>query len=82
MKKQSKKLLLALVAVGCLTPAAGAVDFVTNSCPAPSVVAEQVTRNCVTAPEGGTAAIYLLGAALTCFAAMFLRSKLAKPTQS
>jgi hypothetical protein len=33
-------------------------------------------------PEGGSAAIYLLGAGLTCFGAMFLRSKVAKPTQS
>jgi len=33
-------------------------------------------------PEGGPTAIYLLGAGLTCFGAMFLRSKLAKPTKS
>ena len=33
-------------------------------------------------PEGGSTAIYLLGAGLTCFGAMFLRSKLAKPTKS
>ncbi len=31
--------------------------------------------------EGGSNAIYLLGAGLTCFEAMFLRSRLAKPTQ-
>jgi len=33
-------------------------------------------------PEGGSTAIYLLGAGLTCAGAMFLRSKLAKSTQS
>ena len=33
-------------------------------------------------PEGGSTAIYLLGASLTCFGAMFLRSRIAKPTQS
>ena len=33
-------------------------------------------------PEGGSTAIYLLGVGLTCFGAMFLRSKLAKPTKS
>ncbi len=33
-------------------------------------------------PEGGSTAIYLLGAGLTCFGAMFLRSRQAKPTQS
>jgi len=33
-------------------------------------------------PEGGSTAIYLLGAGLTCVGAMFLRSKIAKPTHS
>ncbi len=32
-------------------------------------------------PEGGSAAVYLLGVGLTCFGAMFLRSRIAKPTQ-
>ncbi|MGA7078643.1 MAG: hypothetical protein WBQ43_24760 [Terriglobales bacterium] len=32
-------------------------------------------------PEGGSTAIYLLGAGLTCFGAMFLRSKQGRPTQ-
>ncbi len=80
MKNQSKKWLLALVAVGCLAPAAIAADLVTTTCPAPSVAAERVNKSCVKAPDGGTAAIYLLGAGLTCFGAMFLRSRLAKRT--
>jgi hypothetical protein len=33
-------------------------------------------------PEGGSSAIYLLGAGLTCFGAMFLRSKIGKPAES
>jgi hypothetical protein len=33
-------------------------------------------------PEGGSPAIYLLGAGLTCFGAMLLRSRQAKPAQS
>jgi hypothetical protein len=33
-------------------------------------------------PEGGSGAIYLLGAGLTCFGAMFLRSRIGKPAQS
>jgi hypothetical protein len=33
-------------------------------------------------PEGGSTAIYLLGAGLTCFGAMFLRSRSAKPAQA
>jgi len=39
-------------------------------------------RDCTQVPEGGSTAIYLLGAGLTCFGAMFLRSKVAKSTQS
>ena len=38
--------------------------------------------NCRQVPEGGSTAIYLLGAGLTCVGAMFLRSKVAKPAQS
>jgi hypothetical protein len=30
-------------------------------------------------PEGGSTAVYLLGAGLTCFGAMFLRSRVARP---
>ena len=39
------------------------------------------TKNCVQVPESGSAAIYLLGAGLTCVGAMLVRSKLAKPAQ-
>jgi hypothetical protein len=33
-------------------------------------------------PEGGSSAIYLLGAGLTCFGAIFLRSRVTKRAQS
>jgi hypothetical protein len=33
-------------------------------------------------PEGGSSAIYLLGAGLTCFGAMFLRTRVARRAQS
>ena len=53
-------------------------------CLAPAAFAERCDRKhdkpC-RVPEGGSAAIYLFGAGLTCFGAMFLRSKLAKPAQ-
>ena len=49
-------------------------------CLAPSAFADQPNKP-KHLPEGGSTAIYLLGAGLTCFGAMFLRSKLAKPAQ-
>jgi len=39
-------------------------------------------RDCQQAPEGGSAAIYILGAGVTCLGAMFIRSRYAKPTLS
>lgn len=68
MKNRHGKWLLTLVAIACLTPA--------------GVAATKAKPNCVHVPEGGSAVIYLLGAGLACFGAMFLRSKLAKPSQS
>src|SRR5208337_2383952 len=68
MRNSKGKWLLAVVALRCLAPAAFA------QCPA--------SARCVSAPEGGSAAIYLLGAGLTCFGAMLLRHMLAKRTQS
>ncbi len=77
MKNRSGKWWLAVVAMCCLAPAAFAaantnctVRGTTAVCPPARV------------PEGGSTAIYLLGAGLTCFGAMFLRSRLAKPPQS
>jgi hypothetical protein len=69
MNNRNWKWLLAVVAMCCLAPAAFA-DTSTGPRAVPVAV-----------PEGGSTAIYLLGAGLTCFGAMFLRSRLAKPTQ-
>jgi hypothetical protein len=33
-------------------------------------------------PEGGTAALYLLGAGLACFGAMYIRARSSKPSPS
>jgi hypothetical protein len=72
MSNRKAKWWLAAVAICCLAPAAFAdrdeCDWKHN-------------KRCRHVPEGGSAAIYLLGAGLTCFGAMFLRSKLAKPAQ-
>jgi len=61
---------LAAVALCCLAPAAFA-----NPSDSPRKPKHKLV------PEGGSAAVYLLGVGLTCFGAMFLRSRIAKPTQ-
>jgi len=33
-------------------------------------------------PDGGSSIVYLLGAGMTCMGAIFIRSRMAKPTQS
>ena len=68
MNNKNWKWLLAVVALCWLAPAA----FAAPAC----------AVGCTSVPEGGSTAIYLLGAGLTCFGAMFLRSKVAKPPQS
>jgi hypothetical protein len=40
------------------------------------------SRNCQQVPEGGSTAIYVLGAGLICVGAIILRSRMAKSTQS
>jgi len=72
MNNKNGKWLLAVVALCCLAPAAFAT-------PCPTI---NPHCNSKAVPEGGSTAIYLLGAGLTCFGAMFLRSRLAKPTRS
>jgi hypothetical protein len=74
MKNRKSKWWLAAVAMCCLAPAALAQCNTGNPCFDPSKPSTAV-------PEGGSTAIYLLGTGLTCFGAMFLRSRLAKPTQ-
>ena len=86
MSNSKRKWWLALVVICCLTPATFAKQeqykkpdgehYQSRKC-------DPRDRNCgkQQVPEGGSTAIYLLGAGLTCFGAMFLRSKQAKPTQ-
>jgi hypothetical protein len=77
MNNQNRKWLLAVVAVCCLAPTAFADrDHGHHGCN------EHARRDCQQVPEGGSTAIYLLGAGLTCVGAMFLRSRVARPTQS
>jgi hypothetical protein len=68
MNNKNGKWWLAAVVICCLAPAAFAHP-------------ESRKKPKQQVPEGGSTAIYLLGAGLTCFGAMFLRSKLAKPEQ-
>jgi hypothetical protein len=75
MNNKNWKWLLGVVALCWLAPAALAQSS-TGPCPVGSTCSTPVA-----VPEGGSTAIYLLGAGLTCFGAMFLRSRLAKPTQ-
>lgn len=70
MSNTQGKWLLGVVALCCLAPAAFA-----TGCPT-------IHPSCQAVPEGGSTTIYLLGAGLTCLGAMFLRSRLAKRTQS
>ena len=72
MKNQYGKWLLAVAALCCLAPS----TFASTG------VARKNFNWQIQVPEGGSAAVYVLGAGLTCFGAMFLRSKLAKPPQS
>jgi len=74
MSNTKKKWWLAAVVICCLSPAAFARDRICDKHP------ELCSKKSL--PEGGSAAIYLLGAGLTCFGAMFLRSMAAKPPQS
>ena len=71
-----RKWWLAVVAMCCLAPAAFAGRGGDGGCDPRS------GEKCCRVPEGGPTAIYILGAGLTCFGAMFLRSRLAKPAQS
>jgi hypothetical protein len=73
MSNSKTKWWLVAVAICCLAPAAFAGQGFNQESPN--------NRKKHHMPEGGSTAIYLLGAGLTCFGAMFLRSKLARPAQ-
>jgi len=80
MRNFKRKWWLAAVVICCLSPAAfahherggGGCDRWHN-CPPPPKQG---------VPEGGSTAVYLLGAGLTCFGAMFLRSRVVRSSQS
>jgi len=77
MSNNKGKWLVALVALCCLAPAAFAKPAANPDTTCPTTI------SCLKkVPEGGSTAIYLLGAGLTCLGAMFLRSRLKKPMQS
>jgi hypothetical protein len=70
MKNTTRKLWMAAVLICCLCPVGFAT---THSCRHPT------DPGCSSSvPEGGSTAIYLLGAGLICTGAMFLRSRVAK----
>ena len=70
MINRSKNLIVACAAVCCLAPSS-------------ALASDNLMRQNISfhVPEGGSALIYLIGAALTCAGAMFLRSKLGKRPQ-
>ena len=74
MSNRKAKWWLAAVAICCLVPAAFADRH--RECDS------KHDKHCQQVPEGGSAAIYLFGAGLTCFGAIFLRSRIVKPSQS
>ena len=76
-KHRNGRWWLPTVALCCLAPMAFAGLGHDHGCDN-----RRSRKDCRQVPEGGSTAIYLLGAGLTCVGAMFLRSKVAKPAQS
>lgn len=76
MKSLKRKCLLAAVVLLCLAPASFAGQ------PNRDRRCDPRRRNCQQVPEGGSAAVYLLGVGITCLGAMFVRSRSANPSQS
>ncbi len=72
MDNRMKKWLLAAILSVCLAPATFADrDHHHHGC-------DPHSRDCQQVPEGGSNFVYLLGAGMTCFGAMFLKSRIAK----
>ena len=80
MKSLNKKFLMAALLLLCLTPASFAAkpgkEKERDRCD------DRRDRRCQQVPEGGSAAIYLLGAGITCLGAMVVRSRTAAVNQS
>jgi hypothetical protein len=68
MKSSSRKLMLAVLLL-CLVPTAFAKPKDDKKCD------PRRDRRCQQVPEGGSAAIYLLGAGITCLGAIVVRSR-------
>jgi hypothetical protein len=68
MKVSSRKLFLAVLLL-CVVPTAFAKKPKDDKCE------PRRDRHCEQVPEGGSAAIYLLGAGITCLGAMVIRSR-------
>ena len=76
MKSVSRKCLLALVVLLCLAPASLADRGKDKKCDDD----RRGGKHCRQVPEGGSAAVYLLGAGITCLGAMFVRSRSSNPS--
>ena len=76
MTKNQGKWWLAVIVMCCLAPSAFAGRD--HGCDPHS----RGRDRCQQVPEGGSAAIFLLGGGLTAVGAMFIKSRMAKPTQS
>jgi hypothetical protein len=68
----NRKWWLALLALLCLVPGAYAGE-------ADRAPRRGNERNYQQVPEGGSAAVYLLGAGIACLGAMFIRFRASKP---
>lgn len=81
MKKANRKWLLALVAVCCMAPAAFAYGNGNGGWPwrPPQEPGKPGLKQ---VPEGGSTAIYLIGTGLACLGGIYVRSRVAKPSQS
>jgi hypothetical protein len=77
MKSLNRKLVLSALLLLCVAPAsfAGRPER-DRGCD------DRRNRPCHKVPEGGSAAIYLLGAGITCLGAMAIRSRSLSPTKS
>jgi hypothetical protein len=74
MIKLGRKWWLGAALLLCLVPSSFAVKPDHHKCKPDS--------KCRQVPEGGSAAIYLLGAGVTCLGAMFIRSRASKRSLS
>jgi hypothetical protein len=80
IKRFSHRALLAGIVLACLAPASFAVK--PNKDKERCDDRDRREHRCGQVPEGGSAAIYLLGAGVTCLGAMFVRARSAQVARS